>query len=348
MANPSTSQTSTGVLLVNLGSPEAPTPDAVGPYLKEFLMDPEVVDIPAVLRWILVHVLIVPRRAKASAALYQKIWTEDGSPLLANSRAFTNAVAEEFENANLRIALGMRYGKPSIQSALEDLEPQKLDRLIVFPLYPQYAQSSTLTVKNKVREVIRALPGSIPEPEWIEPFYHDACYIEAVRAVSEGPLKDFDPDLALFSFHGVPERHLKREHATCLATPGCCDQITEVNRNCYRAQCIATARSVAEALEIPSERYTVAFQSRLGRTPWIQPFTDHVIQALPGRGIKRLAVLSPSFVADCLETLDEIENRERERFLAAGGDELILIPSLNSDPAWVQAAAGMIRGAIGR
>jgi ferrochelatase len=342
-----TPQTKTGLLLVNLGSPEAPTPDAVAPYLKEFLMDREVIDIPVLLRWILVHVLIVPKRAKASAALYEKIWTEQGSPLLVNSRAFANAVSDEIGSASIKIALGMRYGNPSIRSALEALEPQKLDRLIVFPLYPQYAQSSTLTVQNKVREVIRTLRSPIPEPEWVEPFYHDARYIEAVRAVSEDPLKDFDPDLSLFSFHGVPERHLKREHPSCLSTASCCDRIAEMNRNCYRAQCMATARSVADALGMTSDSYTVAFQSRLGRTPWIQPFTDHVIEELPARGAKRIAVFCQSFVADCLETLDEIENRERERFLAAGGEELILIPSVNFDPVWVQAAAGMLRDAIG-
>lgn len=337
-----------GLLLVNLGSPDAPTPDALAPYLKEFLMDPDVIDIPSLLRWLLVHWAIVPRRAKESAALYRKVWTDDGSPLLSHSRRFAEALAEELEGEEgLRLTLGMRYGKPGIREALEALPLRDLNRLIVFPLYPQYAQSSTLTVRKKVLAVLESLPCRTPEPEWILPFYADPRYVEAVRAVSAGPLEEFAPDFSLFSFHGVPERHLKREHKTCLSSPGCCDRITDTNRNCYRAQCVATARSLAGALGILRENYSISFQSRLGRTPWIQPFTDHVIGELPSRGIRRLAVFCPSFVADCLETLDEIQNRERDRFLNAGGEELRLIPSLNADPAWVKAAAGMVRDAIG-
>jgi len=344
----SDSHSKIGLLLVNLGSPDAPTPEAVGRYLKEFLMDPDVIDIPAVFRWLLVHLLIVPRRSKASSVLYQKIWKPDGSPLLVHSRAFADAMRQELlEEDGLRVALGMRYGRPAIREALLQLEPATLDRLIVFPLYPQYAQSSTVTVQRKVERELRASGHTTPLPEWVSPFYGDPRYLEAVRAVSEGPLRDFEPEFSLFSFHGVPERHLKRLHRVCFSAPDCCDRITESNRNCYRAQCMASARSMAGVLGIPRDRYGVAFQSRLGRTPWIRPFTDEVIAELPAAGVRRLAVLCPSFVADCLETLDEIQNRERDRFLAAGGEDLRLIPSLNAAPQWVRAAAGMVRDVIG-
>ena len=345
--SPNADHSKIGLLLVNLGSPEAPTPEALGPYLKEFLMDPEVIDIPRPLRWILVNLLIVPRRSPESAELYRKIWTDDGSPLLTYSRSFAAAITRELQGEDdLHISLGMRYGNPSIRHALEQLPLAELDRLIVFPLYPQYAQSSTRTVQKKVMEVLPSF-GETPEPEWITPFYGDPRYVDAVRAASSDAFRAFDPDFSLFSFHGLPKRHLKRLHKGCLSHDGCCDRISDQNRNCYRAQCFATARSVAGALAIPRRSYSISFQSRLGRTPWIQPFTDHVIEDLPGRGISRLAVFCPSFVADCLETLDEIENRERARFLGAGGKELRLIPSLNAHPVWIKAAGGIVRDVIG-
>lgn len=337
-----------GLLLVNLGSPEAPTAEALKPYLNEFLMDPEVIDIPGILRWPLVHMLIVPRRSQKSAALYQKVWMKEGSPLLHYSRQFAMALRKDLDDqTDLRIELGMRYGNPGIGAALKRMRTQELDRLIVFPLYPQYAQSSTLTVKKKVLAEIGRLGHSSPKPEWIEPFYAEPGFIEASRTTAFESLQSFNPDFSLFSFHGVPERHIKRVHAVCLSKTSCCDQISAENENCYRAQCFSTARSIAAALHIPSTLYSVSFQSRLGRTPWIQPFTDHVIEELPKRGVKRLLVFSPSFVADCLETLDEIENRERDRFLKAGGEELKLVRSLNDHPVWVHAAGEMVRKAIG-
>lgn len=333
-----------GLLLVNLGSPSAPTTQALKSYLHEFLMDPEVIDIPQFLRWPLVHWLIVPRRSRYSAALYEKIWTENGSPLIEHSRLFAKALEDELkDDEGLKIGLGMRYGEPSIRQALEELPLERLDRLIVFPLYPQYAQSSTLTARTQVLADLRSLGHSEFKLEWIEPFYKDPRYIKAVAAASTETLDAFQPDFSLFSFHGLPERHLKRMHSVCFSTDNCCAEINPDNQNCYRAQCFSTAHDVAAALNIPTDRYSISFQSRLGRTPWIQPYTDFEIQNLPSKGIKRLAVFCPSFVADCLETLDEIENREKERFLNAGGEELQLIPSLNDHPVWVRAAADIIR-----
>lgn len=338
-----------GLLLVNLGSPEAPTPEALKPYLNEFLMDPEVIDIPAILRWPLVHWLIVPKRAAASAELYRKIWTKDGSPLLHFSRLFTAGLRKELgDRPEVRVELGMRYGNPSIKSAIERLKVGELDRLIVFPLYPQYAQSSTLTAQNKVTEVLSAMGSSGPKPEWIPPFYAEKGYMESACAASEEAYRSFNPDFSLFSFHGLPERHIKRLHQVCLTRDNCCESIRDDNRNCYRAQCYSTARSMAAGLKIAPDKYSISFQSRLGRTPWIRPFTDFVIQDLPKQGVKRLAVFCPSFVADCLETLDEIENREKERFLQAGGQEVKLIPSLNDHPLWIHSAGNMIRGVLDR
>jgi len=312
-------------------------------------MDPDVMDIPAILRWPLVHWLIVPTRSKTSADLYRKIWTDNGSPLLHYSRLLTEALRHELrDRTTLRIELAMRYGNPGIREGLERLRLKELDRLIVFPLYPQYAQSSTLTVQKKVLAVLKQLRVSALTPEWIPPFYGNAGYIESSRAVAAAPIESFKPDFYLFSFHGVPERHVKREHPVCLSSDSCCDRITSENQNCYRAQCFSTARAIAAALKLPPEKYSISFQSRLGRTPWIQPFTDVVIQNLPGRGVQRLTVFCPSFVSDCLETLDEIENRECARFLKAGGKELQLVHSLNVNPVWIQAAGNIVKTALDR
>jgi ferrochelatase len=307
-------------------------------------MDPEVIDIPWLLRWILVHVLILPKRAGESAELYKKIWTEDGSPLIHHSRRFSAALARALDDTpNLEVGLGMRYGNPSIGAALDQMTLSRLDRLIVFPLYPQYAQSSTLTAQRQVLADLKSCGHGHLKPEWIEPFYSDPQYLEAVAATARPVLETFTPDLFLFSFHGLPERHVKKLHTVCLSDETCCDRVTSANANCYRAQCFATAHAVASRLDLAADRYRVSFQSRLGRTPWIRPYTDYVIEELPAQGVRRLAVFCPSFVADCLETLDEIENRENERFLKAGGEELRLIPSLNDSPAWVDAAARLVR-----
>jgi ferrochelatase len=334
----------TGLLLVNLGSPETPTTQGLRPYLKQFLMDPEVIDIPAIIRWPLVHWFIVPRRARESAALYRKIWTQNGSPLIYHSKCFAKALTTELSDlAGLRVELGMRYGQPSIRHALEQLHVDQLERLIVFPLYPQYAQSSTLTARTEVLKELRTLNLPNLEIDWIAPFYDDTGYLNAVRASAQPVLETFVPDFFLFSFHGLPERHMKRLHSVCLTREDCCAQVTEANRNCYRAQCYSTANALARALNLPAQQYSIAFQSRLGRTPWIKPYTDLVVETLPAQGIRRLAVFCPSFVADCLETLDEIENRERARFVSAGGEELRLVPSLNDSPVWVRAAADIVR-----
>jgi ferrochelatase len=314
-----------GLLLVNLGTPDAPDEDAVRRYLAEFLSDPRVLDINPVARWLLLRLFILPRRPAQSAAAYRKIWGERGSPLLYYSRDLAAAVGAAL-GPEWRVELGMRYGTPSIAEAVARLG--RVD--VAFPLYPQFADSSTGSSLEKIPDGARIVP----------PFYDDPGTIAAFAAVGRPFV---DADHVLFSFHGLPERHMRKQHPQhCLATSDCCAAISQRNMNCYRAQCFATARALRGALGLAAEHTTVCFQSRLGRRPWISPYTDVVVPELAQRGLKRLAVFCPAFVADCLETLEEIGIRARASFLAAGGQELHLVPSLNATPVWVSAVKDLV------
>ncbi len=335
----------TGVLLINLGTPDAPTPDAVGRYLRQFLMDPFVIDVSAPLRWFLVNVAIVPRRKYQSAAAYQKIQTPEGSPLLVYTRSLAREVAQKLGN-DYAVEFGMRYGNPSIKSALANLKSRNADRIIVLPLYPQYAESSFETAVVETKRSARELGGA-ERLTFLPPFYDNPRFI---RAWAERIHSNIDPektDHLVFSFHSLPVRHLTKFHANDHHQPSaeCCTEINSANANCYRAQCFATARAIASELDLHLDDYTVAFQSRLGRAEWIGPNTVDVFQELAGRNIKRIAVACPSFVCDCLETLEEIGLRGRETFLAAGGETLTLVPSLNAEASWVEAVAQWIREA---
>lgn len=334
----------TGVLLINLGTPDAPTPAAVGRYLREFLMDGFVIDTPASLRWFLVNVLIVPRRKHQSAEAYQKIQLPEGSPLLVYTRALAQKVAVELGDEYV-VEFAMRYGNPSIRSALAKLKDRAVDRIIVLPLYPQYAESSFETAVVEVQRRAAEL-GCGDRLIFLPPFYDRPEFIDAFASKIRQALAEQDSEHMVFSFHGLPERHITKLHAQhCLGSTSCCHQIGEANRNCYRAQSFATARSIARQLGLNDESYTVSFQSRLGRAKWIGPATAEVLTELARRGKKRISVACPSFVADCLETVEEIAIRGRETFIAAGGEDLQLIPSLNDEPVWVAAVAAMIRGA---
>jgi protoporphyrin/coproporphyrin ferrochelatase len=352
---------STGVLLINLGTPDAPTPEAVGRYLREFLMDPFVINTPAPLRWLLVNIAIVPRRKYRSAEAYQKIQLPEGSPLLVHTRALAHEVARWLDAhvsslppseqaRGLRqetyfVDYGMRYGNPSIKSALENLKSRGVSRIVVLPLYPQYAESSFETAVVEAKRSAKEL-GLEEELTFLPPFYNDP---EFINAWAEHIRSDINPDITdhlVFSFHSVPVKHLMKFHTNdkpSQPTSECCTEITIANQNCYRAQCFATARAIAEELELHPDDYTVSFQSRLGRAEWIGPNTVDIFQALAQRGIKRIAVACPSFVADCLETLEEIGIRGRDTFIRAGGRELQLIPSLNSDLPWAEVVANLIR-----
>jgi protoporphyrin/coproporphyrin ferrochelatase len=331
-----------GLLLINLGTPDEPTTAAVRRYLAQFLSDPRVLDINPVGRWLLLHGAILRTRPAKSAHAYQQIWTERGSPLLFHSRDLAAAVQARLGDG-WKVALGMRYGNPSIESAFRELRAAGVDRIVVLPLFPQYASSST---GSAVEELYRVAGAELTvAPIEIRPaFYDDPGFVAAFVAVGRAALDGFAADHVLFSFHGLPERHMKEGDPSgrhCLASPDCCAAITEVNRNCYRAQSFATARELAGRLELADGGWTVSFQSRLGRTPWIKPYTDLVLDELAARGVKRLAVFCPAFVADCLETLEEIGLRARAQFKAAGGDDLVLVPSLNATPAWADAVAAI-------
>ena len=335
----------TGILLINLGTPDAPTPEAVGRYLREFLMDPFVIDSPNPLRWFLVNVLIVPKRKYQSAAAYQKVQMPGGSPLLVHTRALRERVAAELGGENYAVEYAMRYGNPSIASALARINVQNVSRIIVLPLYPQYAESSfeTAVVETKKRAVEL---GCADRLTFLPPFYDRPEFIDAFARNVSDHLANEPADHVLFSFHSLPEKHLTKLHPQhCLRTANCCDRITESNRNCYRAQCFFTAKAIAQQVGLQSADYSISFQSRLGRAKWIGPNTVDILKELPTRGVKRIAVACPSFVADCLETLEEIAIRGRQSFVAAGGEELRLVPSLNSDREWVHAIAGWLMNA---
>jgi len=340
---------STGVLLINLGTPDAPTPAAVGRYLRQFLMDAFVIDLPAPLRWLLVNVAIVPRRKYQSAHAYQKVQLSKGSPLLVHTRELATSVTEQLNESEPRyiIEYGMRYGNPSIKAALTILKLSKVDRIVVLPLYPQYAESSFETAVVETRRRAREL-GCEELLEFMPPFYDRPEFINAwVERIRESINPDATDHL-VFSFHGLPVRHLARLHGKdnhCLTAVDCCAAITSGNETCYRAQCFATARAIAAQLELDPDDYTVAFQSRLGRAQWIGPNTVDVLQNLARTGNKRISVACPSFVADCLETLEEIGIRGRETFITAGGEDLQLIASLNSDSRWVKSISDWIRKA---
>lgn len=337
-----------GVLVTNLGSPAAPSSAAVRSYLREFLSDPRVIDIPAPARAALVNLLIVPFRSPRSAAAYAQVWTEEGSPLIVHGRALCAALARELPDCALE--LGMRYGEPALAGALGRLLEAGCERIVVFPLYPQYASSSTgSTLELVYRAAARA--WNTPFLQVVPPFYEDPGFLAAWIARAQPELEQFRPDHVLLSFHGLPERHITKSDPSggehCLRSTSCCDALTAANRNCYRAQCFATARGLVAGLGLAPERTTVAFQSRLGRTPWIRPYSDEVLTELARRGVERVAVLCPAFVADCLETLEEIGIRAAHDFRAAGGGELRLVPSLNATQPWVAAAAALVRAQLG-
>jgi ferrochelatase len=333
-----------GILLINLGTPDAPTAKAVRRYLREFLTDPRVIDIPALPRSLLVHLVIAPFRSPRSAKQYRKIWTDSGSPLLVHSAELARQVSERLSSRYV-VELGMRYGQPSIAAAMEALIRRGAKTIRVLPLYPQYSASATGSAAAEVFRVAREL-WDPPPVHILQPFYNHLGFVNSYAEVARPILAKNQFDFVLFSFHGLPERQIRKSDRSgkhCLVTADCCEQTTAANEFCYRHQCLITASAIAKALAIREDGYTVCFQSRLGRTPWIRPYTDQVLTRLPAQGIRRVAVFCPSFVSDCLETLEEIAIRGRESFLQAGGEQLQLIPCPNAHPSWVETVCEMVR-----
>jgi ferrochelatase len=327
-----------GLLIANLGSPDAPTTSAVRRYLQQFLMDPEVIDIPVFFRALLVYGPISLFRASKSAHAYASIWTERGSPLVCHAQDLAALVRDRLPEWS--VAVGMRYGNPSLESGLRELQEAGVTEYHVASLYPQYAMSSTSSLETEARRAAARLGIAPAALKLLRPFYGHPEFIGALAERTRPFIEDASWDRIQFSYHGIPERHLRKLPdcgTRCLAEAGCCASVRPDNRDCYRAQSFETTRLLKKRLGLADARTGISFQSRLGRTPWIQPFTDEVLKQLAGDGVKRIAVLCPSFVADCLETLEEIGMRERETFLEHGGEELKLIPCLNAEPVWADA-----------
>ncbi|HRI61293.1 MAG TPA: ferrochelatase [Saprospiraceae bacterium] len=332
----------TGILIVNLGTPDAPTRPAVYRYLKEFLLDPRVIDINPIARNLLVRGIIAPFRSGKSAAAYRHLWTENGSPLKFYGENLVKQM-QQLLGPEYIVELAMRYQNPSIGSAIGKMMQAKVSKIKVFTLFPQYASATTGSVHE---EVMRVLSGQqiIPAVEFVSAYPTWEPMIDLfVKNAMKFDLSTYDH--FLFSYHGLPQRQLRKADAFnhCLQQPDCCQTLTPVNRFCYSAQCYATTKAIAGQLQLKPDQYTVCFQSRLGRDPWTQPYTVRVIEELAKKGVKRLLVFCPAFTADCLETTIEIGEEYREDFVKWGGERLELVESLNDKPAWAAAVADFLR-----
>jgi ferrochelatase len=330
-----------GVLLVNLGTPDTPNTPDVRKYLREFLLDKRVIDIPAVQRYALINGIIAPFRAPKSAKVYKQLWTDRGSPLLYHGLDLQQKLQQALGNT-YHVAFGMRYQSPSIQSALEELREQSVDRIIVLPLFPQYASASTGSVQDKVMEIVRDW-WVIPSINFISSFCDDPGFIEAFAELGKKHMAQDSYDHVIFSYHGLPERQvLKGSDKGYCQLGACCNTYNKRNKYCYRASCFVTSRLLAEQLGLREDQYTVTFQSRLLKDPWLQPYTDEVLKTLPAKGIKKVLAYSPAFVADCLETTIEVGVEFKEMFEEAGGEKWQLVESLNSNDTWVEAVKEMV------
>lgn len=332
----------TGILLINLGTPDSPKTSAVRKYLTQFLNDPRVIDINPVGRFILVNGIIVPFRSSKSAKLYEKIWTKEGSPLLINSIKQKESLQKELGN-DFVVELGMRYQSPSIESAINKLKAANVSSIIAIPLYPQYATSSTTSSIEETQRIFKKWKNH-PPIKFINNFFDDKGFIEAlVEKALKYNLNDYD--YFVFSYHGLPERQItkaSKEFSDGSCKIGtCCDTITDKNRLCYRANCIATTKALVKRLNIPEGKYSTTYQSRLD-DKWLKPYSDKVIEQLAKEGKKKVLVFSPAFVADCLETIYEIGTEYQEIFSEHGGEKIQLVESLNDSPVWISALKNMV------
>lgn len=331
----------TGILLVNLGTPDSPHPRDVYRYLTEFLTDGRVIDTSWIYRQLLVRGVIVPLRYRQSVRMYKEIWTSEGSPLKVYGYRLCKSLQKKLGEAYC-VELAMRYQNPSIFEVLMNMRKAMIDKLLIFPMFPQYASATTGSVHQKIMEIVSQWEV-IPEITFINHFSTHPSFIQALGAVAS-PYNIGSYDHILFSFHGLPQRHIrnadKKEH--CLKSKDCCLKISSLNQGCYSAQCNATASSIANYLNLTKEQFSISFQSRLGRDPWLQPYTSEVITNLAQQGKKRILVFCPAFVCDCLETLYEIGVEYAAEFKHAGGEYLDLVPGLNDHPKWVDAVFDII------
>lgn len=334
-------QKKTAVLLVNLGSPDSPKPRDVYRYLTEFLNDPRVIDLPWLGRFLLVNGIIVPFRHRKSAKVYEKLWTENGSPLVYYGRRTQELLQAKFNEEQVKVFLGMRYQNPNLISELLAIKRWNPDHLIVIPLFPQYASATTGSVIDRIMKLIKDM-WVFPEVTFVNQFYDHPLVVEGY--VDRGRKYNWkEYDHVLFSYHGLPERQVDKVYDDRKCRNHSCEhEINDENKFCYKAACYATTRLIAAQLGIPEDKYTVCFQSRLGRG-WIEPFSDKVIEEHAKKGAKKLLVFSPAFVSDCLETTIEIGEEYQELFEEHGGEKVQLVESLNDSPLWISALEDMVK-----
>jgi len=333
-----------GVLLLQLGTPDSTEVGDVRRYLREFLSDPRVLDIPAPARALLLNAVILPFRPRRSAEQYRKIWTDRGSPLLIHTEDLATALEKRLGDG-YAVRVGMRYQSPSIASAFDELTVAGCDRVVIAPMFPQYSSAAYGSAVEKALD-LAAGKWNIPAVSTLPPFYDDPGFVQSVADIARPLLDEFRPDHVLFSYHGLPESQIRKSDPSgdwCLRRSDCCEAMRAENRFCYRAQSYATTRAVAETLGLDEADGSTAFQSRLAGQKWIEPYTDGVLGDLHNDGVRRLAVLTPSFVADCLETLEEIGMRLRAQWKGIGGEDLLLVPCVNASAAWADALTGLVR-----
>lgn len=327
------------VLLINLGTPDSPSVGDVRSYLSQFLNDPRVIDIPWLLRKILVNLIIVPFRAPKSAKIYQKLWTKEGSPLLLISEQVKELLQEKLGNEH-QVFLAMRYKNPSIPSVLENIRKQNFSKIVVLPMFPQYASASTGSAFDEVMRVVRSW-WVIPDIRFVSQYYDHSLFVDALVARA-GQYKLDEYDHLLFSYHGLPERQVDKVYNEGLCSDHDCEnEITDENKYCYKATCYATTRLIASRLHINKDQYTVCFQSRLDKK-WLMPFSDEVVKECAEKGMKKILIFSPAFTADCLETIIEIGDEYQEIFKEYGGEKVQLVESLNTHPLWIGCLADLV------
>lgn len=328
----------TGILIINIGTPASPSIQDVGDYLKKFLMDEDVIALPYVFRWLLVHMIIVPFRAVKSAAKYAKIWTPAGSPLKVNTSDFIQKLQISLGQENYIVKMGMAFSEPSIENSLLEFKNEPIDNIIICPMFPQYAEATTGSVIKCVKKILSSKDIQIKTSS-IKPFYNQDFYLQSI--VEKCP-QIYPEDVHwLFSYHGLPEKQITR-NSECQLSSDCCLSQKNCTLQCYRSHCFKTTQQLVQKLNLKESDYAITFQSRLGVKRWLQPYTDEVLKALPTKNKKTVIIVSPAFVADCLETLEEINLESRHLFLSHGGKNFEYIPCINSDKNWVDGFANYI------